>query len=91
MKLKDLFTRFSITDETEQKRIAYLIASFGELYEDSEQDDYVSANDIDYYNNEELGDLFVSNYALESGCYTRGQYFLSLENVIGALTEFERY
>lgn len=91
MLLEDVFTRFNIVLLTDKKRVAYVLASFDCLRESEDiEHDIAVASDIEYYTEQELNNLIVKESAFTSGCYVSGR-FLSLENVVGAITEFEAY
>lgn len=87
MTLKELFDKYGVSDDTEKLRIAYLLASFGALYTNDEQEEEIEVDDLTSY---DLDDLYVSDYDIESGCYGSNRVWFSLDSVIRALVGFKQ-
>lgn len=88
VKLTTILEDYGVTEQEQQLRIAYILASFMCLQIKNEEEDDTICVDPDDITCYELDEFYVSEYDLEAGAYHNGTW-LSLKSIIRALVDFE--
>ena len=84
MSLKELLNKYGVSENLEMQ-VAYLLAHYGVLGIDTEDDGVVYEDDLNAYDWDEI---VVNDYDLTSGCYHNQSWF-SLDKIIRCMVECE--